>query len=178
MEQKNILALMNKFATSDIAYFKYTEGEACLELKKETAFRQKTVVHPLVQEQNIIPSNIQASNQPRVSIDTQRSSQSVLAEDTPIKENDVAVQKKDDAVVEIKSPLVGTFYRSPSPDAPVFVEKGSKVKKGDALCILEAMKMMNTLESEFDGVIEEILAQNGDLVEFDQVVFLLRKTDK
>ena len=76
--------------------------------------------------------------------------------------------------VFIKSPIVGTFYRSPSPDSPPYVEKGAAVKKGQPLCVLEAMKMMNTLECEYDGVIEDILASNGDLVEFDQNIFVIR----
>ena len=77
-------------------------------------------------------------------------------------------------LVTVKSPIVGSFYRSPSPDAPAYVDKGSKVSKGQPLCILEAMKMMNTLECEYDGTIEEILAVNGDLVEFDQPLFVIR----
>ena len=80
----------------------------------------------------------------------------------------------DAHLVTVKSPIVGSFYRSPSPDAPAYVEKGSKVSKGQPLCILEAMKMMNTLECEYDGTIEEILAVNGDLVEFDQPLFIIR----
>jgi acetyl-CoA carboxylase biotin carboxyl carrier protein len=83
--------------------------------------------------------------------------------------------KEDANLVDIKSPIVGTFYRAPSPDAPSYVEVGSSVKKGQPLCILEAMKLMNTLEAEYDGVIEEILVQNGDLVEFDQPIFKIRK---
>ena len=86
-----------------------------------------------------------------------------------------AVASGNDArLVTVKSPSVGSFYRSPSPDAPAYVEKGSKVSKGQPLCILEAMKMMNTLECEYDGTIEEILAANGDLVEFDQPLFTIR----
>ena len=80
----------------------------------------------------------------------------------------------DANLVTVKSPIVGSFYRSPSPDAPAYVEKGAKVSKGQPLCILEAMKMMNTLECEYDGTIEEILAVNGDLVEFDQPLFTIR----
>lgn len=80
----------------------------------------------------------------------------------------------DANLVTIKSPIVGSFYRSPSPDAPAYVDKGTKVSKGQPLCILEAMKMMNTLECEYDGIIEEILAGNGDLVEFDQPLFTIR----
>ena len=80
----------------------------------------------------------------------------------------------DPHLVTVKSPIVGSFYRSPSPDAPAYVDKGSKVSKGQPLCILEAMKMMNTLECEYDGTVEEILAANGDLVEFDQPLFIIR----
>ena len=80
----------------------------------------------------------------------------------------------DPHLVTVKSPIVGSFYRSPSPDAPAYVDKGAKVSKGQPLCILEAMKMMNTLECEYDGTVEEILAANGELVEFDQPLFVIR----
>jgi acetyl-CoA carboxylase biotin carboxyl carrier protein len=74
-------------------------------------------------------------------------------------------------LVEIKSPMVGTFYRSPSPEAPAYVENGSKVTKGQTLCILEAMKLMNELESEVAGTIREICVENAEPVEFGQVLF-------
>ena len=88
--------------------------------------------------------------------------------------NAAASGAADPHLVTVKSPIVGSFYRSPSPDAPAYVDKGSKVSKGQPLCILEAMKMMNTLECEYDGTVEEILAANGDLVEFDQPLFIIR----
>jgi acetyl-CoA carboxylase biotin carboxyl carrier protein len=72
---------------------------------------------------------------------------------------------------EVKSPMVGTFYRAPAPEAPPYVEVGSAVKKGQTLCILEAMKLMNELESEVDGVVREILVENSDPVEYGQVLF-------
>jgi acetyl-CoA carboxylase biotin carboxyl carrier protein len=68
----------------------------------------------------------------------------------------------------IKSPMVGTFYRSPSPGSPSFVEVGKSVKVGDVICIVEAMKMMNQIEADKAGVIEAILVEDGDPVEFDQ----------
>jgi acetyl-CoA carboxylase biotin carboxyl carrier protein len=74
-------------------------------------------------------------------------------------------------VVDVRSPMVGTFYRSPSPEAPAYVEVGSRVSKGQTLCILEAMKLMNELESEVAGVIREILVENADPVEYGQVLF-------
>ncbi|MFN3712552.1 MAG: acetyl-CoA carboxylase biotin carboxyl carrier protein [Alcanivoracaceae bacterium] len=71
----------------------------------------------------------------------------------------------------VKSPMVGTFYRSPSPEAASFVEVGKQVKAGDVLCIVEAMKMMNQIEADKSGTIEAILVENGEPVEFDQPLF-------
>ncbi len=72
---------------------------------------------------------------------------------------------------DVKSPMVGIFYASPSPEAEPFVKVGSKVKKGDTLCIIEAMKLMNDVVAEEDGEIVEICAENGGLVEFGQILF-------
>ncbi|APR76436.1 Biotin carboxyl carrier protein of acetyl-CoA carboxylase [Minicystis rosea] len=82
----------------------------------------------------------------------------------------------DDAnVVFITSPFVGTFYRAPSPDAPPFVEVGSAIREGQALCIVEAMKLMNEIEADSAGTIVEILAENGKPVEFGQRLFKVKK---
>lgn len=84
-----------------------------------------------------------------------------------------AVVPVEPAGHQVKAPMVGTFYRSGSPGAPSFVEVGQTVKKGDTLCIIEAMKLMNEIESDADGVIKAILVENGQPVEFDQPLFLL-----
>lgn len=73
----------------------------------------------------------------------------------------------------LRSPMVGAFYRSASPDAAPFVEIGSQVKVGDALCIVEAMKMMNQIQADKAGVVKSILVENGDTVEFDQPLFII-----
>jgi acetyl-CoA carboxylase biotin carboxyl carrier protein len=73
----------------------------------------------------------------------------------------------------VRSPMVGTFYASASPDSPAFVEVGKHVNAGDTLCILEAMKMMNQIEADKSGVIKEILASNEDAIEFDQPLFII-----
>ena len=71
---------------------------------------------------------------------------------------------------EVKAPLVGTFYSSPKPDSPPFVNVGDKIKKGDTLCIIEAMKIFNEIESDASGTVMEICVENGNPVEFDQVI--------
>ena len=75
---------------------------------------------------------------------------------------------------EIKSPMVGTFYSKPSPNANSYVEIGQKVKKGDVLCIVEAMKLMNEIECEFDGEIAEILVKDGEMVEYGKPLFKIK----
>ena len=73
----------------------------------------------------------------------------------------------------INSPMVGTFYRAPSPGAKPFADVGQKVKAGDTVCIIEAMKLLNEIETEYDGVIKEILVENGQPVEFGQPLFVI-----
>lgn len=74
----------------------------------------------------------------------------------------------------VKAPLVGTFYAASAPDKPPFVTVGKRVKKGDVLMIIESMKLMNEVQSDFDGVVEEILVNNGQAVEFDQPIMIIK----
>ena len=85
----------------------------------------------------------------------------------------VEAPKPKTNMIDVKSPMVGTFYRAPAPEAPPYVEVGSTVRKGQTLCILEAMKLMNELESEVEGVVREVLAENTEPVEYGQVLFRL-----
>lgn len=86
------------------------------------------------------------------------------------------VKQVDDANLHsIVSPIVGTFYAAPSPESPAFASVGSKVGKNDTVCIVEAMKVMNEIKAEVSGVIEEVLVENGQAVEFGQVLFKVRK---
>ena len=89
----------------------------------------------------------------------------------PVAEPAVSVPVPKDPGKVITSPMVGTFYRSPSPTSSSFVEVGQSVKVGDVLCIIEAMKMMNQIEADKAGTIEAILVENGEPVEFDQPLF-------
>jgi acetyl-CoA carboxylase biotin carboxyl carrier protein len=82
-----------------------------------------------------------------------------------------AAPAADSGLIDVKSPMVGTFYRAPAPEAPPYVEVGTRVGKGQTLCIIEAMKLMNELESEADGVIKQVLVENAEPVEYGQVLF-------
>ncbi|TBR18481.1 acetyl-CoA carboxylase biotin carboxyl carrier protein, partial [bacterium] len=82
-------------------------------------------------------------------------------------------EKPEIKTVEIKAPMVGTFYRAPSPEAPPYVEKGQTIEPGQVVCIIEAMKLMNEIKSEIKGKVIEILADNAEPVEFGQSMFIL-----
>ncbi len=84
-----------------------------------------------------------------------------------------AASNEDSKYITIKSPIIGTFYRKPAPDKPMFVEVGSTISKGDVLCVIEAMKLFNEIESEVSGKIVKILVDDSSPVEFDQPLFLV-----
>jgi acetyl-CoA carboxylase biotin carboxyl carrier protein len=84
-----------------------------------------------------------------------------------------AAASDDSKYITIKSPIIGTFYRKPSPDKPVFVEVGTEIKEGDVLCVIEAMKLFNEIESEVSGKIVKVLVDDSSPVEFDQPLFLV-----
>ena len=97
------------------------------------------------------------------------------------KENNIESNTENDKNKEIKgeqllSPMPGTFYIAPTPDDPPFVSKGDKVKKGQTLCIIEAMKIMNEIESEYDGQIIDVLVKNSEPVEYNQALFIIEPT--
>jgi len=83
------------------------------------------------------------------------------------------IEEEMQRLITVTSPIVGTFYRSPSPEAPIFVETGRQVKKGQVLCIIEAMKLMNEIESEVDGILMKALVDNGQPVEYGEPLFLI-----
>jgi len=86
---------------------------------------------------------------------------------------DESPAEDDSKYITIKSPIIGTFYRKPSPDKPAFVEVGSEIKQGDVLCVIEAMKLFNDIESEVSGKIVKVLVDDSSPVEFDQPLFLV-----
>lgn len=126
---------------------------------------------------NKYTSKQQTTQQPQQVENTQQSVQQIqqptqIAEPTETTQQPKEENKKIEGNI-VKSPIVGTFYSSSSPTKPAFVKVGDKVKKGDVLCIIEAMKVMNEITSQFDGEVAEILVGNEDMVEYGQPLFTI-----
>jgi len=153
MDLRKIKKLMELLEESGIAEIEVKEGEESIKLCKQTAIQQTS-------PQYIAP--------PTIPIDESTKSPS---EDKST--SNQAISDVPDGEL-ITSPMVGTFYRAASPDSKPFVEKGQKVKKGDTLCILEAMKMMNQVNAEIGGTIIDILVDDSEPVEFDQPLFVIK----
>ncbi|WP_428770510.1 acetyl-CoA carboxylase biotin carboxyl carrier protein [Treponema sp. HNW] len=190
MKEEFILKLFEKFEKGTSVVMHIKEGDYELLLKKEGAFAKTdspSAAAALPSVMYAAPPAFMPAGVPAGGPAAAHEAHSAAAQSAPVQgaagssapasSGGQAVSgapAADKNLVFIKSPIVGTFYRSPSPDSPPYVEKGTAVKKGQPLCVLEAMKMMNTLECEYDGVIEDILASNGDLVEFEQNIFAIR----
>ncbi len=154
MNIKQIKALAQILAQNDLSALEINEGETHIRL-------ERTVAQPVAQAGAVLvaPPMPAAAAQ-----SAQEAPASAPVEDPGVDFNDV---------FEAKSPLVGVFYAAPSPGAEPFVRVGSRVKKGDVLCIVEAMKLMNEIQAERDGEIVDICAHDGDVVEFGQTLFKL-----
>lgn len=152
---KELIQLVN---SSDLAYFEYTIDGAHIKMDKSLNRSSN---------EGGAQGNKIAEEQLKV----------VEKVDRVIEYENTTVEKKEEDLsgVYVKSPMVGTFYNSPSPDKKPFIEVGKKVNKGDTLCIVEAMKLMNEIESEFSGEVIKVLVENGDMVEYGQPLFLIRE---
>ncbi len=157
MDLKSLKDLMRFVEKSQFVEFEYKDDEMHIILKKKEAFVGESIITQAPQP---------------VVVEQPTAKQEEKKEETKQEE-----EKRDEGLVEIRSPMVATFYRAPSPTSPPYVEVGDEVKKGDVLCILEAMKIMNELEAEFPCRIEKILVENGQKVEYDQPLFLVKRLD-
>lgn len=152
-----IAKLIEIVSKSDVSEINLKQGEEELKITREKAVAQSV--------QTVIAAPVAASAPAPV--------QAVAAAPAPAPAPAAApaASAAPDAAKLMKSPMVGTFYRSASPTAAPFVEEGASVKEGDTLCIIEAMKMMNQIQADRSGVIKKILVENGSTVEFDQPLF-------
>ena len=129
---------------------------------KITIKTKSVAPHHMIVEDVPTPVSIPASQQPTQAV-----------QEVNIQETTQSVNLENDNQVIVKSPIIGTFYRKPSPDKPAFVEVGQSVAKGDVLCVIEAMKLFNEIESDFSGKIVKILVDDQSPVEFDQPLFII-----
>ena len=154
MDLRKIKKLMELLEESGIAEIEVKEGEESIKLSRNISSSTNMQVPQVIQQP------VQSSQPPT---NQQAADMGVNAVD------DLKKEKRN----TVNSPMVGTFYASASPESKPFVTIGQSVKKGDTLCILEAMKMMNQVQAESDGKIVEILVDNAEPVEFDQPLFVL-----
>lgn len=158
MNLKDLQKIIDILKESDVNEFHLEEEGTVIKLIRGVSFAQQPQV------QNFAP---QQYAQPQQAIPTS------VTVNVPV--GAVAeAPKEDEGLFKVESPIVGTFYRKSSPDAPAFVEVGKSVKKGEKLCIIEAMKLMNEIDSPIAGTIEKILIQDAQVVEFGEPLFLIR----
>ena len=158
MDIKEIQNLIKFVSKSGVEEVKIEREDFKITIKTKKNFPQQIVVDEL-------PSKINIPSQATVPV-----SQDVLQE----KPLDLEPAKTEDSNhVIVKSPIIGTFYRKPSPDKPAFVEVGKNIAEGDVLCVIEAMKLFNEIESEVSGKIVKILVDDQSPVEFDQPLFII-----
>jgi len=147
MDIRKVKKLIELLEESGLSEIEITEGDDKVRISKQTTVAKST------SDNEIIYAN-----------DTNEDQQSVTAVSLP-----------KNGFHEVKAPMIGTYYQASEPNAEAFVKVGDPVSEGDTLCIIEAMKMMNKIECDVDGIVERILVQNGDPVEYDEVLFLISK---
>jgi acetyl-CoA carboxylase biotin carboxyl carrier protein len=152
MDLRKLKTLIDLVAESDIAELEVTEGESKVRIVKSSAIPQNQMV--------MLPQHgVQQFSAP--------------AMPAPAAAPAAPAAPAEPTGHVVKSPMVGTFYRSSAPGAPAFVEVGSTVKEGDTLCIIEAMKLLNEIDADASGTVTKILVENGQPVEFGQPLFVI-----
>lgn len=159
MDLKLVKNLLDLISSSDVNEVSIEEGDFKLKVKKQSD-------QPAANMQYQMPAQPQAAPQPQAQPAQQETSQ---------KESGGGSDTQPEGDV-VKSPIVGTFYEAASPDSDAFVKVGDKVSAGDTLCIIEAMKIMNEIDAEFSGTVEKIIVEDGQPVEFDQPLFIIKKS--
>lgn len=160
-EIREIIKLIDQSSIDEFVY--ETEGSK-IKMKKKA--QEVSVQQQPVQVVQAVPAQVQAA--PAVQ------AQQAPAPQAPAKPAETTVENSQEGLHKIVSPMVGTFYQSPSPDADAYVKPGSKVTPDSIVCIVEAMKLFNEIEAEVSGEIVEILVKDGQLVEYGQPLFLVK----
>jgi len=154
MDLRKLKTLIDLVAESDISELEVTEGEGKVRIVKSQPQYTMAMPHQMMQQAPAMAAPAGASAAPAMAVEAPAAA--------PV-----------DASHKVTSPMVGTFYRAPNPGASNFVEIGSTVKEGQTICIIEAMKLLNEIESDKSGVVKAILVENGQPVEFGQALFII-----
>jgi len=165
MDLKEIENLLDLIAESEVNEVSIEEGDFKIKVKKKPDIKESSAPQQMPMQYQV-PAQPQQAPQPQQT--PQQPQQSSGSETSG--ESDGDSQPSGDVV---KSPIVGTFYRAPSPDDDPFVKVGDTVEKGQTLCIVEAMKIMNEIESDYSGEVKKILVEDGEPVEYDQPLFII-----
>lgn len=167
MDFNGIKELIESINSSDIAYFEYETNDGHIKMDKSltrslTEAPSKEIVKNEAKEEVVTTKAESLSN----------NNENIISQ--PVSQEKPKVSEDEDLYI-VKSPMVGTFYSSPSPDKAPFVSVGDTVKTSSILCIIEAMKLMNEIESEVSGTIKEILVKDGEMVEYGQPLFKIKE---
>jgi acetyl-CoA carboxylase biotin carboxyl carrier protein len=160
LDFQQLRELLLAIAQTDITELSLKSDTFELKVKKgSTAIASELV--------SVVPTTVTTPSSPTVTVTTTADNPSVAP---PSESTSSPTKVEQQKWLEITSPMVGTFYRAPAPDEPPFVEVGERISKGDTVCIIEAMKLMNDIEAEVTGEIVEILVENGEPVEYGQAL--------
>ena len=162
MDLKEIQNLIKFVAKSGASEVKLETGDVKITIRTGSDEKETTVVQQ-------VPMGGQV--QPQMPV--QQQAPAPAPQETAAPKEEAKPTEDTSKYVTVKSPIIGTFYRKPSPDKPVFAEVGDTIKEGDVLCVIEAMKLFNEIESEVSGKIVKILVDDSSPVEFDQPLFLV-----
>lgn len=149
MDLRKLKTLIDLVAESEISELEITEGDGKVKIVKSKPQAETATMYSPMAMPQMYPGAVAAPQ--------------AAAAPAPAQEEGYVV----------KAPMVGTFYRAPSPNSPAFVDVGKSVSEGDTLCIIEAMKLLNEIESDVSGVVKKILVENGEPVEFGQPLFII-----
>lgn len=152
LDYEEISKLADKVEKGSLSKIKIKNGDCEILIEKESKIVSQPVPAP------VPPTVIQAAVQTPVQ---------------NVQDSSIETKSEEESGNIVKSPIVGTYYAAPGPDKAPFVEIGKKVKKGDVIMIIESMKLMNEVKSEFDGTVKKILVENGSAVEYDQPVMII-----
>lgn len=168
MDQQSIKALIELVDKSNIGEVKIEQGNFKLTIRHKD-YHPKGVIQTTIAS---APASYTSANAP-VHAPVAQSIPSPESESTKVETAETAPKVNTSNYLTVKSPMIGTFYRSPSPDQEAYVKVGDTVKKGDVLGIIEAMKLFNEIESEFSGTIVKVLVENATAIEYDQPLYLI-----